>query len=100
MTLDRSKTALPSLEEAETCALRVVAYVMGEPDLASRFLALTGITPSDLRAELEKPGTLAAVLDFLLGFEPDLVRFAEASDVDPQWIERCRAMLGTPLPRH
>jgi len=95
--LGQSKNVSPTLEQAETCALQAVAYILGEPDLAGRFVALTGITPADLRAGLEKPGTLAAALDFLRGYEPDLVRFAEASNTDPLWVERCRTRLGSAL---
>jgi hypothetical protein len=57
-------------------------------------LALTGLTPDDLRAGLGDPATLGAVLDFLCAHEPDLVAAAEALGVTPPQLAAARERLG------
>lgn len=66
---------------------------MVDEDRASRFLGLTGLTPDELRASLGYPSTLAAVLDYLCGNEPDLVAAAEAIGCRPQDIVTARERL-------
>lgn len=51
---------------------------------AERLLALTGLTPDDLRAGLGDRAVLGAVLEFLAGHEADLVAAAIALDLPPQ----------------
>ena len=47
-------------------------------------MALTGLTPDDLREGLGDAAVLGAVLDFLRAYEPDLVAAADALGVTPQ----------------
>jgi Protein of unknown function (DUF3572) len=63
------------------------------PDRASRFLALTGLTPDELRASLGYPSTLNAVLEYLCGHEPDLIAAAEAIGCTPQDLVAARERL-------
>ncbi len=64
--------------------------MLADGDRAQRFLALTGLTPDDLRASLDDPATLAGVLEFLCAYEPDLLAAAEALGVEPQAIAEAR----------
>lgn len=68
---------------------------MSDQPRADRLLALTGLTPDDLRGGLGEPATLGAVLDFLCAHEPDLIAAAEALGVAPRELaaagERLRA---------
>ena len=64
-------------------ALAALGWLLGEEDRAQRLLALTGLTPDDLRSGLGDPAVLGAVLDFLCGHEPDLVAAADALGVSP-----------------
>jgi hypothetical protein len=57
---------------------------------AARLLALTGLTPDDLRGRLGDPAVLGAVLDFLAGHEADLVAAAVALGVEPQALVEAR----------
>ncbi len=82
-------------DAAETIAVMALRYLAGEPELLSRFLALTGIGPDQLRAAANESGFLAGVLDFFLAHEPSLVGFAEASDIAPEEIERARHVLNS-----
>lgn len=68
--------------------------MLADGDRAARLLALTGLTPDDLRASLGEPATLAAVVDFLCAHEPDLVAAADSLGVEPGRLAGLRAELG------
>ncbi len=70
-------------ERAETVAIQGLAYIAGDERLLPRFLSLTGLGPAGLHAQATAadPSLMGAVLDFLLGHEPTLVAFAEATGV-------------------
>lgn len=70
--------------------LSALAWTLEEPARARRLLDLTGLTPDALRAGAGDPATLAALLDFLAGHEPDLVACAEAIGVGPADLGRAR----------
>ena len=67
----------------EALALGALGWTLSDDGRASRFLALTGLTPDTLRTRIEAPAFLAESLRFLEGHEPDLVACAEALDVPP-----------------
>ena len=67
--------------------------MLADDDRASRLLALTGLTPEALREGLGDPATLAAVLDFICGHEPDLVLAAHELGVEPHALVRAREAL-------
>lgn len=60
---------------------------------AERFLALTGLTPVDLRRALSERGTLAAIMGFLMAQESDLVSCAAAIDSEPARLAAAAARL-------
>ena len=64
-----------------------------DEDRAGLFLALTGLSPDELRASLGYPSTLAAVLEYLCGHEPDLLAAAEAIGCTPQDLVAARERL-------
>ncbi|MGI4878894.1 MAG: DUF3572 family protein [Janthinobacterium lividum] len=70
-------------EDAETLALRALAYIVGDGDLGPRFLDLTGLDVAGLRARAGEPGLLAAALGFLEAHEPSLVAAAAGLAVKP-----------------
>jgi hypothetical protein len=80
-------------ENAEILALEGLGWLAAEPDQLQRFLNLSGLDVAALR---EAAGTLAlnlAVLDFLLGHEPDLLRFCESLGINPADPARARRVL-------
>jgi hypothetical protein len=79
--------------DAETLALSALGWTLAEPERAQRLLALTGLTPEDLRERLGEPGLLSAVLGFLEAHEPDLLACAEALDVGPSALVAARRRL-------
>jgi len=67
--------------------------VLGDGDRAERFLALTGLTPEELRAGLGDPAVQGAVLEFLCGHEADLIAAAEALGLSPAELAAARERL-------
>jgi hypothetical protein len=84
------KTPLP---DPETLALQALTYIVGDDDRLQRFLSLTGIEPGSLRGLAQDPAGLGAVLDYVLGWEPLLLEFAEAGKLPPESIAAARRKL-------
>ncbi|MBA4049192.1 MAG: DUF3572 domain-containing protein [Sphingomonas sp.] len=80
-------------DAAASLALRALAWTLGDAARAERLLALTGLTPEDLRARAGAPAVLAAVLGFLESHEPDLIACAEALATTPAALVAARAGL-------
>lgn len=80
-------------EDAASLALRALAWTLGDPARADRLLALTGLTPGDLRGRAGDPVLLASVLGFLEAHEPDLLACAEAIGTAPETIVGAREAL-------
>jgi hypothetical protein len=78
---------------AEALALAALGWTLSDGDRAARLLALTGLTPADLRARLGEPSLLAATLGFLEAHEPDLVACAEELSVTPAELVASRTAL-------
>jgi adenine/guanine phosphoribosyltransferase-like PRPP-binding protein len=79
--------------DPEALALAALGWTLSEESRAERLLALTGLTPGDLRARLGDPGVLAAILGFLEAHEPDLIACADALGTTPAALVAARARL-------
>ena len=77
----------------EAMALGALSWVLGDDARAERFLALTGLTPEDLRERIDEREMLAAVLRFLEAHEPDLLAAADMLGVPPTAIPEARRRL-------
>ena len=77
----------------EALGLSALGWALGDDARASRFLALTGLTPERLRESLGERATLAAALRFLEAHEPDLIACAVDLRVDPAEIPAARKRL-------
>lgn len=84
-----------NFETAEELAIRALGYIAGEPQLLSRFLALTGIEAGQIRDAATQPGFLAGVLHFIAAHEPTLMAFSESESIAPG--EVVKAMRALPL---
>jgi Protein of unknown function (DUF3572) len=80
-------------DTAEAVAISALAYLSTTPDLMQRFLALTGIEASQIRAAASEPHFFAGVLKFFLAHEPSLLAFCEATDTPPQSVQAALAAL-------
>ena len=79
--------------DPEALALSALGWALSDQARAERLLALTGLTPADMRERIGEPSLLAAVLGFLEAHEPDLIACAEALDVPPAALVAARARL-------
>ena len=80
---------------AEEVAAMALQYMADDTELLSRFLALTGLAPDDLREASGQTAFLIAVLDFYLGYEPNLLKFAEACNLNPESVGVARSALSS-----
>jgi hypothetical protein len=71
-------------EEAEAIAVSALGFVAADPELLSRFLAITGIEAQAIRRAAAEPGFLAGVLQFIMAHEPTVVRFCEETGTPPE----------------
>lgn len=78
------KKPSPAGADSEVIALTALAWLSEEPDLLSRFLALSGLQMTQVADAARDPGFLGGVLDFIMGNEPDLLRFATANGIAPE----------------
>ncbi|WP_324749957.1 DUF3572 domain-containing protein [Sphingomonas sp. LY54] len=80
-------------DNAVALALSALGWTLSDGARAERLLALTGLTPDDLRTRIAEPSVLAATLAFLEAHEPDLLACAEAIGVKPAQIVAARSLL-------
>ncbi len=78
---------------AEAVAAQALAFIAAEEDRLGRFLALSGLAPGNLRAQVREPAFLGGVLDYLLGDEALLLAFAEHLGVAPETPAAARRLL-------
>ena len=83
----------------ESIAIAALSWMAADGDLTSRFAALSGIEPGDMRAAAAEPGFLAGIVEFILAHEPTLMRFCDDNELDPALVERAgRALAGGAVP--
>ena len=85
-----------SEERAAQIAISGLSYIANNDDEMGRFLALTGLVADDLRQAAGSPAFLVGVLDFFMGYEPTLLKFAEEHKLNPQHIVDARQLLAGP----
>ena len=80
--------------DPETVALNALAFVAGQPDLISRFVANSGMPSDDLRESAGEPAVLCALLDFVLSNDQTTLAVSAAQGIDPQALHLARHKLG------
>jgi hypothetical protein len=83
-------------KSAESLAIRALTFLVEEPERISRFLALTGIDPGEVRSLAREPGFLAAVLEHVRSDERMLVEFVQSAEVRPQEVAAAATLLSGP----
>jgi hypothetical protein len=77
------KQVLSGPEAAEHVAIQALTFIANDGERLGRFLAVTGIGPTEIRAAAREPRFLAGVLEHLAGDEKMLLEFAKSADIDP-----------------
>ncbi len=90
---DRQRPVRLDRDAAVAIAAQAVAFLAADDDRLGRFLALTGLSPTELKAGLGQPAFLGAVLDHLLGDEALLLAFAESVEIAPELPAAARRLL-------
>ena len=80
-------------ENASNVAISGLQFIAGDESQLSRFVALTGIDPSEMREMADSSSFLVAILEFFMGDEPTLLAFAASCGLDPGDIPRARHAL-------
>jgi hypothetical protein len=80
-------------EAAAAMAIAALGYLAGDPEHLERFLALTGISPGDIRTAARAPDFLAGVLDYIAGDETLLRAVAAHAGVAPDELDKARQAL-------
>jgi hypothetical protein len=92
----RPKIVIPKLsaEDAETIALKAVAYIAADASLMRRFTALTGCGDAEeMRRRLAERTFLGSILDFILGHEQTTIAFARSISMAPEVAMMARSKL-------
>lgn len=79
--------------EASDVAAKALRFLASDQELMSRFFALTGVEPSEVRQAADNPGFLVGVLDFVLAHEPTMIALMAAEDLQAEQIANAREVL-------
>ncbi len=80
-------------DRAESIGVSALLFLASDTERLVQFLTLTGLDPTDLRAEAREPHMLAAVLEYLLQDESLLLVFSASDGVPPEEIGPARRAL-------
>lgn len=80
-------------ENAENIAISGLQYIAGDETVLSQFLALTGISATELRQMAQDGAFYSAILDFFMNHEPTLLAFATHAQIDPSDIQKAHFAL-------
>ncbi|MGO4915802.1 DUF3572 domain-containing protein [Pseudogemmobacter sp. W21_MBD1_M6] len=80
-------------DQAETIALRVLGWLVGNDDLLPAFMGATGAADEDLKARATEPEFLGSVLDFLMMDDVWVVQFCDAAGLAYEVPMRARQSL-------
>src|SRR5712691_6110594 len=84
----------------EGLAIQALTFIAAEPERLGRFLALTGIGPTDIRAAAREPRFLAGILGYLASDERLAGAFsAETGCGSDDLRKACSALGGEPWER-
>lgn len=78
----------PMNADAQSVAIAALSWIAADGEMMSRFCALSGIEPAQIRQAATEPGFLAGVLDFILAHEPTLMRFCDDNGLDPMIVQK------------
>lgn len=84
--------------EAEAIALNALRFLASDEQRLSRFLAMTGMAPGDMRSAAEDPVFLGGILDYLLSDESLLLSFTAEEGISPELPAAARRKLPGTMP--
>ncbi len=82
-----------SAEDSEILAIEALQYLAADEDRLGRFLALTGLSPDDLRRAAGERGVLGAIVGYLMSDERLLLDFAAETERPPEAVSVAYTLL-------
>lgn len=79
--------------DAPSIAIAALSWIAADGAMMSRFCALSGIEPNQIRQAANEAGFLAGVMDFILAHEPTLMRFCADNDLEPGIVQEAALRL-------
>ena len=79
--------------DAETIALRALAFIASDEEAMGGFLGLCGADIETVRSRAKDPEFLGFVLDHLMTEDEAVIAFASAEGLDPTQVVEARAAL-------
>lgn len=83
-------------DTATSIAISGLQFIAGDEEQLSRFIALTGISPDEMRQAASSDGFLVGVLEFFMGDEPTLLAFTNSQNINPENIRKALYALAPP----
>ena len=86
---------MPSMtpETAADIAISGLQFIAGDTEQLSRFVALSGVAPDEMRFMAQTPEFMVAIIDYFLGDEPTLMAFAASAGIDPGDLQKAKHSL-------
>ncbi|PST25346.1 DUF3572 domain-containing protein [Mesorhizobium plurifarium] len=84
------------MKSADDTAIAILTWLADEPELMSRFLALTGTDPASLRRAIGEPGFMGGLVAFLMEHEPTLMAFCNDTQTSPEEVVRAHHIFSGP----
>lgn len=81
-------------------AISALGFLASDPERLSRFLAVTGLGPENLRAAAGEPAFLLSVLDYVASDESLLLALAGQLSIRPDAITRAHQRMAGPAQNH
>ena len=92
-----SKARQPvSQDFGRSLAASALAFIAVDPERLNQFLDLSGLGPHNLRDAAKDPGFHGSVLEYVLGDEELLLRFAAEADLEPEIVTQAHQALCGP----
>ena len=83
-----------SRDSAEVMAANALGFLAEDEDRFGDFLALTGLSPDDVRSQVNDPTFLAGVMQYMVENERLLVEFASSADLIAEAVAEAAQALG------
>ena len=81
-------------EAAEGLAIQALTFIAADGERLGRFLAISGIGPTEIRAAAREPRFLAGVLEYLTSDERLAAAFVTEAACDPADLAKAHVTLG------
>jgi hypothetical protein len=83
-----------TLDAAEGLAIQGLTFIAGDGERLGRFLAISGIGPTEIRAASREPRFLAGVLEYLASDDRLAAEFTVEVGCDPTDLAKAHTALG------